>query len=71
MWESLPPVRCVLDVNGRVDVLSDGLIILRAMLGVPGADVTNGVLGGGTLSRPTWVDMRGYLNGRCSGAFAL
>jgi hypothetical protein len=59
------------DGNGTVDALTDGLIILRAMLGAPGTDIANSTLGSGTLQRPTWADIRGYLNGRCSGAFAL
>ncbi|MBK7473243.1 MAG: hypothetical protein IPI73_24065 [Betaproteobacteria bacterium] len=41
---------CSLDVdgNGGIDALTDGLILIRAMFGLTGTSVTNGVIGSGS-----------------------
>jgi hypothetical protein len=64
-------VGCTLDVdgNGLFDALTDGLLLLRAMSGLTGAAVTNGAVGGGA-TRPTWAQIRPYLNSNCGTNFA-
>jgi hypothetical protein len=63
---------CSLDVdgNGAQEALTDGLIILRAMLGMTGAAVTSGTIGGGNPTRTTWATIQPYLNGNCGTNFA-
>jgi hypothetical protein len=62
---------CTLDVdgNGAIEALSDGIIVLRAMLGLTGTSVTNGATGSGSPSRPTWAQIQPYLNGNCGTNF--
>jgi hypothetical protein len=62
---------CSLDVdgNGTVDAMTDGLLLLRAMLGLTGTAVTTNAVGGNTPSRPTWDLIRPYLNGNCGTSF--
>ena len=64
-------VTCTLDVdgNGSIDPLTDGLMIVRAMLGFTGTAVTNGVTGGGTPTRATWNLIQPYLNTYCGTNF--
>ncbi len=64
-----PP--CTLDVDGNntIDALTDGLIIIRAMLGLTGTSVTSGAIGG-SASRSTWAQIQPYLNGNCGTNFA-
>ena len=64
---------CNLDIdgNGSVDALTDGLMMMRAMFGLTGTAVTSGAIGGGAPARPTWSDIRQFLNGSCGTAFAL
>ena len=66
------PNVCTLDLddNGSVDALTDGLMLLRAMLGLTGTTVTNGAIGGGTPTRTTWAQIQPYLNGNCGTNFA-
>ena len=54
VWNNV--VTCTLDVdgNGSIDALTDGLIVVRAMLGFTGSAVTNGAVGDGTPTRATW-----------------
>lgn len=54
-----------IDGNGVIDSQSDGLLILRAMLGLTGTAVTNGALGNPPLARGDWASIRGYLNSAC------
>ena len=55
-----------LDGSGNTDAATDGVLLLRAMFGLTGAAVTNGV----TLSSGrTWADIRTYLNTQCGGNF--
>lgn len=65
------PWPCSLDVdgNGIVDPLTDGLILVRAMLGLTGSGVTTGVLGNGA-TRDTWDKIRTYMNDNCEPQFA-
>ena len=55
------------DVNGdsRIDAMSDGLVILRYLLGLRGSALTNGVAVNATGQRPTPQAMASYLNGFC------
>lgn len=50
---------CVLDLdgNGRVDALTDGLLLVRAMLGLTGSAVTSGAIGSGAV-RQTWAQIQ-------------
>jgi hypothetical protein len=54
-----------IDGNGTVSAATDGLILLRALLGFSGTAVTNGALGSGTLSRGSWALIRPYLADVC------
>ena len=62
---------CDLDVdgNGTVDALTDGLIVVRAMLGLTGTAVTTGAIGTGPL-RTTWAQIQPLLNNNCGTNFA-
>jgi hypothetical protein len=62
---------CTLDVdgNGSIEALTDGLILIRAMLGMTGSSVTNLATGGGA-TRDTWELVRTYLNGNCGSNFS-
>jgi hypothetical protein len=63
--------QCTLDVDGdgSVNVLTDGLLLLRAMLGLTGTAVTDHALGE-MASRNSWTAIRQYLNGACGATFA-
>ncbi|MEP6701502.1 MAG: hypothetical protein ABJB04_00840 [Betaproteobacteria bacterium] len=63
--------RCTLDIddNGSIDALTDGLILIRAMLGLTGTAVTQGAAGTDAM-RSTWSAIRAYLNGNCGANFA-
>lgn len=54
-----------IDGNGVIDSQSDGLLILRAMLGFTGTAVTNGALGNPPRTRGDWASIRAYLNSQC------
>ena len=67
----LAPGAFDVDGNGNSDALTDGLMILRAMFGLTGAQVTNNALG--TIppaTRTTWAAIRAYLNANCGSNFA-
>jgi alpha-tubulin suppressor-like RCC1 family protein len=57
---------CTLDLDGdgNVSALSDGVMIVRALLGFGGLAVTNGAAGGG-VPRPTWAEIRPLLSTNC------
>jgi CHRD domain/Bacterial Ig-like domain (group 3)/Divergent InlB B-repeat domain len=57
--------RLDLDGNDVTEANTDGLLLLRALLGFTDASVTDGALGAGTLSRPDWTAIRAYLVGAC------
>jgi hypothetical protein len=53
-----------IDGDGRTTALSDGLMIVRAMLGMNGTAVTGGLVGA-TATRPTWPQIRAHLSTSC------
>lgn len=65
-----PVAGCSLDVDGNnaVDALTDGMLILRAMMGFTGTAVTGGAVGNGA-TRGDWNAIRAYLNGSCGMGF--
>jgi hypothetical protein len=50
-----------LDGNGPIDALTDGLMIVRFLLGSTGAAVTNGAVGA-SASRTTWAQIQPVIN---------
>ena len=55
-----------LDGTGNANAATDGVLLLRAMFGLTGTAVTNGI----TLAPGrTWTDIRTYLNTLCGGNF--
>jgi hypothetical protein len=63
---------CSLDIDGSggaPNAASDGLMLVRAMLGFTGTNVTNGAIIG-TPPRNTWTLIRDYLNQNCGTNFA-
>lgn len=54
-----------IDGNGSVTAATDGLLLLRALLGFGGTAVTDGALGTGTKSRGDWSLIRQYLSSTC------
>ncbi len=68
---SFPDLGCLdVDGNGLVQPLTDGLMLLRAMLGLKLTAVTNGAIGTGTPSRTTWATIQPFLNANCGTNFA-
>jgi Domain of unknown function (DUF4394) len=64
-----PPESCLdVDGNGGVEATKDGIMILRAMLGITGTAVHEGLLSRNS-SRRDWSEIRKHLNG-CGGNFA-
>ena len=61
---------CSLDIdgNGSINPLSDGLMLVRAMLGFTGTAVTVGAISGSP-PRNTWALIQPYLNGNCGTSF--
>ena len=66
-----PFTACSLDVdgNGSVSALTDGLMLIRAMLGFTGTNVTNGAIVGAP-PRATWAAIQPFLNANCGTNFA-
>jgi hypothetical protein len=63
---------CDLDLDGSggaPNAVSDGLMLVRAMLGFTGTNVTNGAITG-TPPRNSWALIRDYLNQNCGTSFA-
>lgn len=52
------------DGNGVADYATDGLLLIRALLGFSGTSVTNGAVGASAL-RADWPAVRSYLAGTC------
>ena len=71
-WAQIQPVinLSALDVDGNTvtDALTDGLLVMRAMLGLTGTAVTTSALGPGA-TRTTWAAIRSYLNTTCGTSF--
>jgi hypothetical protein len=57
-----------IDGNGSAQAASDGILLVRAMLGFTGTAVTNGVVVGGGPggTREDWSAIKGYLNNTCA-----
>jgi uncharacterized delta-60 repeat protein len=57
---------CTMDIDGdgRVNPLTDGLILIRAMLGFSGSAALSGAVAPGA-ARPTWPQVREYLFDQC------
>ena len=55
-----------LDGSGNTSAATDGVLLLRAMFGLTGTAVTNGIT---LASGRTWTDIRTYLNTQCGGSF--
>lgn len=58
---------CSMDVDGDGAMIAtrDGLMITRAMLGLTGSAVTNGITFAAHATRTSWTDIRNYLVGQC------
>ncbi|TAG05010.1 MAG: Ig-like domain repeat protein [Betaproteobacteria bacterium] len=54
-----------LDGNGVIEPVTDGLLLLRALLGFTGSAVTDNALGAGRKSRGTWPLIRDHLIDVC------
>ena len=57
---------CLADVDGdgSINLLTDGVMIIRMMLGLTGTAVTNGAIGPAA-TRPTWADISANLTAYC------
>jgi hypothetical protein len=64
-----PPCSLDIDGNNAVDAMTDGLLIVRAMLGLTGTAVTDSALGANA-TRSNWAKIRSYLNANCGSNFA-
>ena len=53
-----------IDGDGRIDALSDGLVLLRALFGLSGAAATNAAVPA-TSPRSDWPAIRNHLNANC------
>ena len=53
-----------IDGNGTFDASTDGVLLLRALLGFGGTAVTDGAVGTSP-ARSDWASVRGYLAGTC------
>ncbi len=56
--------RIDIDGDSSVDAATDGVLLLRALLGLSGTAVTNGALSP-CATRTTWADIRNHLAGTC------
>jgi DNA-binding beta-propeller fold protein YncE len=61
------PEPCSLDVDGnsKIDALTDGLLLLRAMLGFSGTALTNGAIANGYPKRRDAAQIRDFLKMNC------
>ena len=61
-----PPVPCRLDIDGdgHIYPTTDGLILMRVMLGLTGTAVSSAAVVGSP--RSTWTDIKTYLNDSCA-----
>ncbi|MBL8309875.1 MAG: hypothetical protein JNL19_05585 [Burkholderiales bacterium] len=55
-----------LDGNGTRDTATDGLLLLRALLGFTGTAVTENAIGTPPRTRSEWAEIRNYLNTTCN-----
>ncbi len=63
-WVIAPSCTFDIDDDGNVSALTDGLMIVRAMLGMNRDAVISG-LTGATATRPTWPQIRAHLSASC------
>jgi uncharacterized repeat protein (TIGR01451 family) len=63
-----PPCSLDIDDDAKTDAMTDGLMLMRAMLGMTGTPVTQGALGADA-HRNTWGAIRDFLNTRCGTNF--
>ena len=63
---SVPPGACSLDLDGdgQVRGTTDGLMLIRIALGLPGNVITAGAVATGA-TRPNWAAIRSYLSTSC------
>ncbi len=54
-----------IDGDGIVNPLTDGLLVLRAVLGLTDTAVTNGAIGSNSPARANWASVKNYLNTTC------
>ncbi len=65
-----PPSPCLdLDGDGIVNPLTDGLMLLRAMLGMTGTAVTNGAMPVSAPPRSSWAAIQAHMNANCGMRF--
>ena len=61
-----PPNACLdIDGDGTVRALTDGLMLVRALLGMTGTAVTNNALPSPAPPRATWALIRTHMNAKC------
>ncbi len=61
-----PPNPCLdLDGDGVARATTDGLMLLRALLGMTGTSVTSGAIASPAPPRSTWATIRNHLNANC------
>jgi Domain of unknown function (DUF4394) len=66
-----PPNPCLdLDGDGKTQTLTDGLMLVRALLGMTGTAVTANALPSPAPSRPDWASIRAHMNANCGMNFA-
>ena len=58
------PCRMDIDGDGQIHPTTDGLILMRVMLGLTGTAVSSAAVAGSP--RSTWADIRTYLNDSCA-----
>lgn len=56
------------DGSGEVSLLNDGLILMRAMIGLTGSAALEGAINP-TATRTNWAQVRAYLNAKCGASF--
>ena len=65
-----PANQCLdLDGDGRVDPLTDGLLLMRALFGMSGTAATSGVLPSPPPPRAVWEQIRVFMNANCGTYF--
>ena len=55
----------IVGAPGGPQAMLDGIVLLRAMMGLTGDVVTNGIAFPAGTTRTAWVDIRAHLNGNC------
>lgn len=63
-WVLAPNCTLDIDDDGNVSALTDGLMIVRAMLGMSGEAVISGLIGANA-TRPNWPQVRAHLGASC------